>query len=135
MQGGYGPPPGNPYGAGGYGPPPQQQPYAYGMAPVPMPGAYANAPYGMHPNGSPYSDKQKVVAGLLQIFLGKFGAGRFYTGHTGVAVGQLIACILGIWVFSWFTCGASIAVLLWPLIDGIVLLASDSRDAQGRMLR
>lgn len=142
MQGGGYGPPGNPYGGGGYGPPPpqmQQPPNPYALAPMVPPGAApynANAPYGIHPRyGVPYSDKQKLVAGLLQLFLGKFGAGRFYTGHTGLAVGQLVACLLGVWVFSWFTCGVSIAVILWPVIDGIMLLATDSRDAQGRMLR
>lgn len=138
MQGGGYGPPGNPYGAGGYGPPPQApNPYALApMVPPGMPPFNPNAPYGIHPRyGVPYSDKQKLVAGLLQIFLGKFGVGRFYTGHTGLAVGQLVACLIGVWVLSWFTCGISIAVILWPLIDGIMLLATDSRDAEGRMLR
>jgi len=90
----------------------------------------------MHPTlGVPYSDKQKVVAGVLQIFLGKFGVGRFYTGHTGLAVAQLVTCMLGVWVLSWFTCGMSVFVLLWPIIDGIVILATDSLDSDGRALR
>lgn len=94
------------------------------------------APYGYHPRlGIPYSDKQKVVAGILQIFLGKFGVGRFYTGHTQLAVAQLVTCLLGVWVLSWFTCGMSVFVLLWPVIDGIVILASDSLDSDGRALR
>ncbi len=94
------------------------------------------APFGYHPTlGLPYSDKQKVIAGILQIFLGKFGAGRFYTGHTQMAVAQLITCMLGVWVFSWFTCGLSAFVLFWPIIDGIVLMATDSTDMQGRPLR
>lgn len=141
--GGYGPPPGPP---GGYGPPPRPPgygppPYAgppqlpgYGFAPPPYTAHYA--PYGVHPTlGLPYSDKQKVVAAVLQIFLGKFGIGRFYMGHTNLAVAQLVTCMLGVWVFSWFTCGMSAFVLLWPVIDGIVILTSDSLDAQGRPLR
>ena len=43
--------------------------------------------------------------------------------------------ILGIFVLSWFTCGASFAVVLWTVVDGIMLLAQDSTDAQGRLLR
>ena len=79
------------------------------------------APYGYDPYGRPYSDKTKLAAGLLGIFLGFFGAGRFYTGHTGMALGQL------------FTCGGC---GIWALIDGIMLLAgSDQTDAQGRVLR
>ncbi|WP_354640758.1 TM2 domain-containing protein [Kitasatospora camelliae] len=67
------------------------------------------------------SDKSKVVAGLLQIFLGGFGIGRFYTGHVGMGVAQLL------------TCGG---LGFWALIDGIIFLVSDTRtDAQGRKLR
>ncbi|MFD0528471.1 TM2 domain-containing protein [Kitasatospora arboriphila] len=67
------------------------------------------------------SDKSKVVAGLLQIFLGGFGIGRFYTGHVGMGVAQLL------------TCGG---LGVWALIDGILFLVSDTRtDAQGRTLR
>src|SRR5260221_4153227 len=100
----------------------------YGVSPY--------APYGVDPRtGAPYSDKSRLAAGLMQLFLGKFGEGRFYTGHTGLAIAQLISCILGIWVFSWFTCGLTIGIILWPIIDGIVILATDSRDAHGRVLR
>jgi TM2 domain-containing membrane protein YozV len=110
----------------GYGPP---QPMGY---PQPM----QDAGYGVHPVlGIPYSDKSKVAAGVLQIFLGCFGVGRFYTGHTGLAVAQLITCLLVGFVGGFVTCGITTPVFLWPLIDGIVLLATDSRDAEGRMLR
>jgi TM2 domain-containing membrane protein YozV len=122
----YGPPP----------PPPHPQQYAivpYGAPPMMAMNPYA--PFGVHPRtGQPYSDKSKVAAGLLQIFLGKFGVGRFYTGHTGMAVAQLVTCLLGVFLLSWFTCGISALVVLWPLIDGIFILASDSTDAQGRPL-
>ncbi|GAA2143887.1 hypothetical protein GCM10009760_30760 [Kitasatospora kazusensis] len=67
------------------------------------------------------SDKSKVTAGLLQIFLGGFGVGRFYTGHIGMGIAQLV------------TCGG---MGFWALIDGILFLTSDTRtDAQGRKLR
>jgi TM2 domain-containing membrane protein YozV len=94
------------------------------------PGAYAvgpnpAAPWGVHPvTGIPYSEKQKIVAGLLQIFLGSFGVGRFYTGHTGIAILQIVVV--------WFTCGAG---ALWPLIDGVMMLAGSVTDAEGRPLR
>lgn len=71
-----------------------------------------------------YSDKSKLVAGLLQIFLGGFGAGRFYTGHTGMAIGQIAA--------TWLTCGLG---GLWPFIDGIIILVKGGTDVQGRILR
>ncbi|WP_225845736.1 TM2 domain-containing protein [Streptomyces sp. HPF1205] len=136
--------PQNPYGQGGqqpgYGYPQGEQPaygypqqagqagYGYpqqgGAYPPPPPGSYTgdpNAPYGYDPYGRPYSEKSKVTAGVLQLLLGGFGVGRFYTGHTGMALGQL------------FTCGGC---GIWALIDGIMLLAGkDQTDAQGRVLR
>lgn len=70
------------------------------------------------------SDKSKLVAGLLNIFLGGFGVGRFYTGHVGIAIGQIAV--------TWLTCGLG---GLWPLIDGIIILVKGGTDAQGRPLR
>jgi TM2 domain-containing membrane protein YozV len=133
------PPGGGPYG---YGPPPPMPQPQYPQQQYPQ---YANFPpqgmvpyaaFGMDPTtGIPYSEKQKLAAGLLQIFLGKFGVGRFYTGHTGLAIAQLCTCVAGIWILSWFTCGATVAVILWPIIDGIVILSTKSTDSDGRILR
>ena len=103
---------------------PGQPPYpgqaygAYGMA-----GPMGNpaAPYGVHPvSGIPYSDKSKMAAGLLQLFAGGFGAGRFYTGHTGLAIAQLL------------TCGG---LGIWALIDAIMMFSGSVTDVDGRPLR
>ncbi|MFF3498772.1 TM2 domain-containing protein [Streptomyces sp. NPDC003247] len=105
------------YQQAGYPPPGYQQP-GY---PPPGYGTDPNAPYGCDPYGRPYSDKSKIVAGILQLFLGSFGVGRFYIGHVGLGLAQL------------FTCGG---LGFWALIDGIILLTSnDKTDAQGRVLR
>lgn len=142
------PPPGgpNPYGAGqpgaypppgGYPPPGDYQqpggyqqpgPYGYPQQGYPMgavpPGMYTgdpNAPYGYDPYGRPYSDKSKIVAGILQLTLGTLGIGRFYIGSVGIGIAQL------------FTCGG---LGIWALIDGILLLTSNTAtDSQGRILR
>ena len=83
------------------------------------------APYGIDPiTGMPFSDKSKMTAGLLQIFLGSFGVGRFYTGYTGIAIAQIAV--------TWLTCGVG---AIWPLIDGIMMLTGKVTDAQGRPLR
>jgi TM2 domain-containing membrane protein YozV len=128
-----------PYGqtpppAGGTPPPAGEQP-AYG-APQPQYGAPGApgapygvnpaAPYGVHPvTGVPYSDKTKLVAGLLQIFLGGFGVGRFYLGDNKTAIWQIVVTVL--------TCGIG---SIWGLIDGIIILATDNvTDAEGRPLR
>ncbi len=107
-------------------PVPPQAP-AYGL-PVPQLNPYAPqafAPYGVDPfTGLPYSDKSKLVAGLLQIFLGTLGVGRFYLGNPGMAIAQFLVTV--------FTFGVG---ALWPLIDGIVLLAGQPRDHAGRPLR
>jgi TM2 domain len=125
MQGGYPPPPNMPPGPpGGYGAPP---PGGYGPPPgypmPPQPGmVQPGAPFGVDPmTGMPLSDKSKMVAGLLQIFLGGFGVGRFYLGYTGIGVLQIF--------FGWLTCG------IWPLVDGIMMLTGRVPDAQGRPLR
>jgi TM2 domain-containing membrane protein YozV len=109
-------------GAPGYDPAYQQQQAGYPVqAGYPQQG-YAQAAYD--PQGRPYSDKTKLVAGLLGIFLGGFGVGRFYTGHTGLGVAQLLVSV--------FTCGFG---ALWGLIDGILILVNGGTDAQGRVLR
>lgn len=119
--------PGQPYGypqsgyqqSGGY-----QQPGGYPPPGAVPPGSYAGdpqAPYGYDPYGRPYSDKSKIVAGVLQLALGTLGVGRFYMGSVGIGIAQL------------FTCGG---LGIWALIDGIMLLTgSDATDAQGRPLR
>ena len=122
------PDPTQPYGS----PPPPPPPPAPGYAGYTQPGlpagAYgvsSQAPYGLHPvTGIPYSDKSKIIAGLLQILL-PFGIGRFYIGDTRTGVLQLIVTVL--------TCGIG---GLWSLIDGILMLVhDDTKDARGYILR
>ncbi|MEV6879072.1 DUF1707 domain-containing protein [Amycolatopsis sp. NPDC051128] len=92
-----------------YGPPPDPYP-----PPAPMPYAPSMP--------APYSYRSKTVAGVLQIVL-PFGVGRFYTGQTGLGLLQLFVVLMtGVGV-------------LWPIIDGILLLSNGGLDAQGRPLR
>lgn len=107
----------------------QVTPYQQPAYPVSgYPGYPQGHPAGFAPqydaHGRPLSDKSKVIAGVLGITLGGFGAGRFYTGHTGIAVGQLIVTLV--------TCGLG---HFWGLIDGVLLLINGGTDAQGRVLR
>ena len=114
--------PQNPYGApGGPFPPP----YQGQQAPYPgYSGAYPPAYYGVDAYGRPLSDKSKLVAGLLQIFIGSLGIGRFYLGYTTIGVLQIVV--------SFATCGIG---SVWGLIDGIMILIGNVPDAQGRTLR
>lgn len=71
-----------------------------------------------------YSPKSRVAAGLLGIFLGGCGAGRFYLGYAGLGVAQLLV--------SLFTLGFG---AIWGLIDGIVILCGGvAVDGQGYKL-
>lgn len=109
-----------PGGPGGPSYPPHPGPPAYG----PYGGYDPSAPFGREVySGRPYSDKQKIVAGLLQVFL-PFGIGRFYTGHTGMAIAQLLV------TFLTFGLGG-----IWSFIDGVVILAGNPLDPHGRPLR
>jgi TM2 domain-containing membrane protein YozV len=73
-----------------------------------------------YPSPVQYSDKSRVAAGVLQILL-PFGVGRFYTGHIGIAVGQLLTSVFFIGV-------------IWSIVDGIILLTSGGTDRYGRPL-
>jgi TM2 domain-containing membrane protein YozV len=61
--------------------------------------------------------KNKVVAGLLAIFLGGFGVHNFYLGAPGAAVVDIAV--------TWLTCGAG---GLLPLVEGIMLLVMSDAD-------
>lgn len=109
------PPPGQPqYGLPGqppYSPPP---PGSYGVS--------STTPYGIHPTtGIPYSDKSKLIAGLLQILI-PIGIGRFYMGDTKTGVLQLVLSLCGVGI-------------IWAFVDGIIILVTDSKDVNGYMLR
>lgn len=111
------PPAGYPPPAPGYGAPPP--PYGGGN-PYPQPGA----PFGVDAYGRPLSDKSKLTSGLLQLFLGGFGVGRFYLGYTQIGVLQIVVTVV--------TCGLG---AIWGLIDAILILTDKVPDAQGRTLR
>lgn len=98
----------------------QAGPPAYGAGVAPYGGGAA----GVDAYGNPLSEKSKLVAGLLQIFIGSFGIGRFYLGYTTIGVLQIVATFL--------TCGVG---AIWPLIDGILIIMGKVPDSEGRTLR
>lgn len=86
-------------------------------------GGQAGMPGGFN-NGYGTPQKSRLVAGLLQIFLGWCGVGRFYLGYTGMGLGQL---------FSNFLCGIG---YIWAFIDGILILCGQVKtDARGIPLK
>jgi len=91
-------------------------------APTVDPGA-PGAPVAGVPAG--YEQKSKMMAGLLQLFLGSFGVGRFYLGDTKTAIFQILV--------TWLTCGLG---ALWPIIDGIMILTGSVKvDGKGVPLK
>jgi hypothetical protein len=79
-------------------------------------------PMGMMAMAAPggVSDKEKMTALLLSIFLGYFGIDRFYVGHTGLGIAKLLTA---------GGCG------VWWLVDVILFATNGVKDSQGRTLR
>ncbi|NLC97963.1 MAG: TM2 domain-containing protein [Actinomycetales bacterium] len=104
---------------GGYAPPPPPGAQWAGAA-APQPGA----PFGVDPlTGLPFSDKTKLIAGLLQILI-PIGIGRMYMGQIGLGVAQLLVTVV--------TCGIG---SIWSFIDGILILVGQPKDEKGLPLR
>lgn len=109
-------------------PPPAGYPPPPGYPPYPSPYGDPSAPYGRHPiTGEPFSDKSKVIAGLLQLLglFGLVGIGRIYIGDTKLGVIQLIVGLL--------TC--TIGAIVWGIVDAVMILTDKVRDPYGRPLR
>jgi hypothetical protein len=103
------------------------------------------APYGIHPaTGQPMSNRSKLVAGLLQLLPGLFftlgGFGRLYSSHIGLGFAQIMLSVVA-WVSFW--CGFALflpfflwlAIWMWFILDGALLLARGGLDGKGRVLR
>lgn len=129
----------------GYRPPPYpQQPQIPGY-PGPSGSPYYSyagypydAPFGRDPvTGMPLSDKSATTAGLLQLFFGAFGVGRFYIDSTQIGAIQLCLGIAGIFA-TVFLCGLGLPVLLgvgiWAFIDAIMMFTGSVPDSYGRKL-
>ena len=62
-----------------------------------------------------YTDKSIISAGIMQLFAGCFGLGRFYLGDTKIVILQIIVSLA--------TFG--IGRVVWGFINGIKMLSSD----------
>lgn len=83
------------------------------------------------------SDKSGVIAGLLQLFFGAFGAGRFYLGSTVIGILQLSVGLFGI--LTTFLGFAGLPFLLgaavWGVFDAVLIFTGSVKDRDGRPLR
>lgn len=71
------------------------------------------------------SNKSKLIAGFLGIFLGGFGVHNFYLGNIGRGISQILV------TFS--TCFTG---FIWGFIEGILILTGNiSEDANGYKLK
>ncbi|MDN5798090.1 MAG: NINE protein, partial [Intrasporangium sp.] len=73
----------------------------------------------LDPYGNPVSPSSRLAAALLCFFLGPLGVHRFYVGKVGTGILQLLT--LG-------------GLGIWALIDFIIIVVGQFRDAQGRLL-
>ena len=65
-----------------------------------------------------YSDKSRLGALLFCLFLGVFGAHRFYVGKYGTAILTIL------------TFGGVFGI--WPVVDAILIVIGSFRDKQNR---
>lgn len=66
------------------------------------------------------SNKDWLVTLLLCLFVGGFGAHRFYVGKTGTGVAQLLTCGM---------CG------IWTLIDLVNICMGNFTDSDGKVIK
>ena len=83
------------------------------------------------------SPKSRLAATLFAVFLGQFGAHRFYTGKIGTAVIMLVMGIVGwatIWIFG-LGLLLLIPVWIWALVDFIYAVSGYAKDAEGKIIK
>jgi len=85
----------------------------------------------------PLSDKSATTAGLLQLFLGLFGIGRFYIDSTQIAIAQLCLGLFGLvfTVFCFFGFPLLLGSMIWAVVDAIMMFTGSVKDNHGRKLR
>lgn len=82
------------------------------------------------------SDKSKVAAALLSLFLGMIGIHRFYLGRIGSGLFMLFLTIVGFLTTGLlFGFGILAFVGIWDFIDFIRILCNGLTDSQGYKLR
>ena len=106
-----------------YQQPAYQQPAYQQPAPQPQQPAY-QPPVYQAPPAAPAADKNKMVAGLLGIFLGALGIHKFYLGYTKAAVIMLVVSLAGSLLFGL----GPVVMGIIGLIEGIIYLTKNDQD-------
>jgi hypothetical protein len=93
------------------------------------------------------SSKLRLATTLLALFLGVFGAHRFYVGKNETASVMLFFSILGLTILGletilqlngeWFLWGFSfiIAIAIWAFVDFIFAVIGRMKDNEGRLIQ
>ena len=82
------------------------------------PPPFSSSLYSNAMQNSTKSDKSRIIAGIINIFIP--GVGRMYLGYWAIGIFQLLLCVTGIGY-------------LWSFIDGYLMLAGNLKvDALGR---
>jgi hypothetical protein len=116
--------------SGNWSPMPSNQPMplqARADYPLPPPGTATGRPLGGNRPDSEHAPRSRLVAGLLGVLLGGFGAHRFYLGYPRQGVLMVLVTLLTLGI------GA-----VWGLVEGVLILAGSSTfrsDADGVPLR
>ncbi len=76
------------------------------------------------PYSDPYKSEKKLAAGLLGIFLGTFGANKFFLGYINEGIIQIVLNLI--------TCGVAATV---PLIEGIIYLTMSDEQFDHTYIR
>ena len=80
---------------------------------------------GTQSTGFTYSEKSRVLAGILGIVLGAIGVHRFYLGNIGIGILQIIVTMITFGIGS-----------LWGFIEGIIIISGGKwRDGEGLPLK
>ncbi|WP_195990035.1 TM2 domain-containing protein [Clostridium sp. D53t1_180928_C8] len=74
--------------------------------------------------------KNKLLAGLLALFLGGMGIHRFYLGYIKIGIIQLL-----LWFFGYFTNGITWGMVqIWAIIECILIFLGKIKDSNGNSL-
>ena len=74
--------------------------------------------------------KNKLLAGLLALFLGAIGIHTFYLGYIKIGIVQLI-----LWVLGYFTGGITWAIVqIWAVTEAILIFLGKIKDSEGHPL-
>ena len=74
--------------------------------------------------------KNKLIAGLLALFLGGMGVHRFYLGYITIGVVQLV-----LWILGYFAGGLTwIITEIWAIVECILIFTGKIKDSSGNSL-